>query len=181
MTLTLKEKFLASMKNEVASIEATKAAEIRALDLEFSGYTDGYELSVADTSKFFDQQIEELFWYAVRRGCVAADLGFFPDWLVELIQEDPTCLALCEARHEMPDCVTGSIFGNTVDPLDIEGMKSTVATVLDQVDNLHLYVTGLTVALVEVINYCVLNGVKLTLWHYDRESGWYYPQEVIVS
>lgn len=32
-------------------------------------------------------------------------------------------IALCEARHQMPEHVTGSIFPNTVDPLDIEGIN----------------------------------------------------------
>lgn len=46
------------------------------------------------------------------------------------------------------------------------------------IEELTLYVTGLTVALVAVINACRGFNVKLTLMHYDRESGTYYPQEV---
>lgn len=87
-------------------------------------------------------------------------------------------MALCEGRHEIPEAVDGAIFGNTIHPLDIKGMRKTAAEKLNGVQVLDLYVTGLTVALVEVMNYCHVNGVALTLWHFDRESGTYYAQPV---
>ena len=87
-------------------------------------------------------------------------------------------LALCQARHNMPECVEGAIFGNTLDPLDLGGMAETVEAALDGVDELTLYVTGLSVALVEVIKYCESNGVSLVLMHFDRDTGDYYPQGV---
>ena len=87
---------------------------------------------------------------------------------------------LCEARHAMPEDCEGAIFGNTINPLDLAGMAAVAAEKLSGVTELRLYVTGLTVALVTVINYCVSNGVKLTLLHFDRDSGGYYEQEVAV-
>ena len=90
-------------------------------------------------------------------------------------------LCLCEARHAMPSDCEGAIFGNTINPLDLAGMAAVTAEKLSGVAELRLYVTGLTVALVTVINYCVSNGVKLTLLHFDRESGGYYEQEVAVK
>lgn len=45
--------------------------------------------------------------------------------------------------------------------------------------SLVLYVTGLTVATVAVINVCMGVGIPLTLMHYDRDRGDYYPQEVM--
>lgn len=88
-------------------------------------------------------------------------------------------MALCEGRHEIPEAVDGPIFGNSLNPLDLEGMRKTAAARLAGVEALDLYVTGLTVALVEVINFCHANGVSLTLWHFDRETGGYYPQVVV--
>lgn len=41
-----------------------------------------------------------------------------------------------------------------------------------------LYVTGLTMALVEVIKVCQENNIDLTLMHYDRNTGEYFEQEV---
>lgn len=41
-----------------------------------------------------------------------------------------------------------------------------------------LYVTGLTVALIAVLNVCRSNAINVTLWHFDRESGRYYTQKV---
>lgn len=88
-------------------------------------------------------------------------------------------MCLCEGRHEIPEAEDGAIFGNSLNPLDLEGMRSTVAAKLADVEVLNLYVTGLTVALVEVINFCHANGVSLTLWHFERETGGYYPQVVV--
>ena len=44
---------------------------------------------------------------------------------------------------------------------------------------LVLYVTGLTVATVAVINVCIRVGISLTLMHYDQSTGDYYPQGVM--
>ena len=44
--------------------------------------------------------------------------------------------------------------------------------------HLDLYVTGLSVALVAVLNAARVRGVSVTLYHYDRETGEYYAQEV---
>lgn len=46
---------------------------------------------------------------------------------------------------------------------------------------LNLYVTGLTVALVEVINFCSLYGIKLILHHYCKEKDDYYKQDVYLK
>lgn len=45
---------------------------------------------------------------------------------------------------------------------------------------LVLYVTGLTVATVAVINVCLHVGISLTLMHFNKETGDYYPQDVLV-
>lgn len=87
-------------------------------------------------------------------------------------------MCLCEGRHEIPEAVDGAIFPQQLNPLDLKGMRTAAAAKLAGVEELDLYVTGLTVALVEVINFCHANGVSLTLWHFDRETGGYYPQVV---
>ena len=46
---------------------------------------------------------------------------------------------------------------------------------------LDVYVTGLTVALVEVINFCSLYGIKLVLYHYDKYTKNYYTQDVYLK
>lgn len=87
-------------------------------------------------------------------------------------------LALCEGRHEMPAVVEGAIFDNNINPLDIEGLEKVASEKLAGIQHLTLYVTGLTVALVTVINVCRQNGIELTLMHFDRVSGNYYQQTV---
>lgn len=92
--------------------------------------------------------------------------------------ETEVSLALCEGRHAIPQAEDGAIFGNNLNPLDLAGMEATAEEKLMDVQVLNLYVTGLTVALVTVINVCHNKGIDLTLWHFDRESGEYYSQKV---
>ena len=115
-------------------------------------------------------------------------------------------LGLCQGRHEIPQ-VTGYIFTNEVNPLDVDGLelsaKKTLLELFPEVKHtfihgtniyitdmadvgymevrgcLMLYVTGLTVALVAVINACKELGITLTLMHYDRATEGYYPQDIL--
>lgn len=113
----------------------------------------------------------------------------------------PVVVGLCAARHAMP--VTEFIFPEVVNPTDFDGMDKiaedfilhhvglTTITrqALDQrygedvpcwsgKRTLVVYVTGLTACTAAVIKTCALNGVSLTLMHYDRESGEYLPQRI---
>lgn len=88
---------------------------------------------------------------------------------------------LVQGRHEIPD-VSEYIFENALDPADIQGIRSLAQQNLGFLkagDSLTVYVTGLTVALVEVINICHEKGVRLTLMHFDRNTATYFPQEVL--
>ena len=86
---------------------------------------------------------------------------------------------LCLGRHNIPE-VENYIFGNELDPLDIVGMEKQAAEKLRAFHDgkITLYVTGLTVALISVLNVCRDFNITVTLMHYDRESGGYYKQEV---
>ena len=88
---------------------------------------------------------------------------------------------LVQGRHEISE-VKDYIFTNTLDPADRQGIRSLAQKSLEFLskgDNLTVYVTGLTVALVEVINICHEKGVRLTLMHFDRGTGTYFPQDVL--
>jgi hypothetical protein len=86
-------------------------------------------------------------------------------------------IGLCSGRHEIPS-VTEYIFENTIDPLDLDYMTSKCHEKLVNADEVVLFVTGLTVALISVINYCCQNHIILTLMHFDRNSNTYYSQMV---
>ena len=87
-------------------------------------------------------------------------------------------LALCEGRHQMPTEVSGAIFPHNINPLDVEGLEKSASDKLAGCTELTLYVTGLTVALVAVMNVCRQKCIKLTLMHFDRATGNYYQQPV---
>ena len=117
-------------------------------------------------------------------------------------------LSLCEGRHEIPQAVDGSIFPaeiqNVADTAVLESRafsgiwraaycryKSGESGYLYNPDGadlyelalcpglrINLYVTGLTVALVAALNACRAERLTVTLWHFNRDTGEYYPQEV---
>ena len=99
-------------------------------------------------------------------------------------------MGLCEGRHEIPQVTDGYIFPSEVNPTDIDELRRTAWNKLCEtyknkgldidVDMpvLHLYVTGLTVALVEVINVWRKLDITLWLYHYNMETGDYYQQNV---
>ena len=84
----------------------------------------------------------------------------------------------CGSMSRIPQAIDGSVFGTELDPLDLSGMEREAAKQLCDVFTLNLYVTGLTVALIAVLNVCREQKIKVTLYHYNRETGNYYPQEV---
>lgn len=72
------------------------------------------------------------------------------------VEVSEASMSLCEGRHPIPQAKDGSIFGNNVDPLDTEGLETVAEGKLSDlhIRKLNLYVTGLTVALVAVLNVC---------------------------
>ena len=90
-------------------------------------------------------------------------------------------LGLCQGRHEIPG-VEGYIFPAELDPADVYSIGRIADNALfDQCnlakgDHIDLYVTGLTVALIEAIKACMWEGISITLWHFDRNTGEYFPQ-----
>lgn len=81
---------------------------------------------------------------------------------------------LCAGRHDLP--VSDFIFAdNDISfPINPTALLDTAAIKLRDLnygDKLVVYVTGLTPALVAVIKYCSINGIKLTLKHFDRDSN----------
>ena len=91
-------------------------------------------------------------------------------------------IALCSGRHEIPQATDGAIFGAIEDVTNINALDEKAAKALTPYykgeGNVNVYVTGLTVALVSVINVACSHGVNLTLWHYNAADGSYYPQYV---
>lgn len=92
---------------------------------------------------------------------------------------DTVSMELCKGRHSTP-ATNGAIFETEVNPLDVSALESQAKERLANLNitRLHLYVTGLTVALIAVLNATRELGIEVILWHFDRESGQYYSQEV---
>jgi len=75
----------------------------------------------------------------------------------------------------------------TVDPTNVDELDRIAVEFVRSVDgkDIHLVVTGLSVALVAVIKAVTAcandnsSATSLTLWHFDRATGDYYPQKVV--
>lgn len=89
-------------------------------------------------------------------------------------------IGLCLGRREIGE-VKEYIFPQEVNPLDVRGLEKQAFNVITKIeaDELHIYVTGLTVALIASLNACKKLNQKVVLYHFDRTSGEYYPQEVL--
>lgn len=89
-------------------------------------------------------------------------------------------MCLFEGRHEMPSYVEGAVLREIHDITDLEEMSDQCHMTLQDCNELVLFVTGLTPALVSVVNYCTYNHIKLTLMHWDRKTKSYFKQEVYI-
>jgi hypothetical protein len=92
-------------------------------------------------------------------------------------------MGVCAGRHEIPQAETGFFFPMEVDPLNVAALEVAAEAVINAhllggIFNLNLYITGLTVAAFAVINAAKKNGIAVTAFHFDRNSGDYYPQEI---
>ena len=94
-------------------------------------------------------------------------------------------VGLIKGRHEIPEVNDLYIFNEPINPMDIIGINEIAIARVKQLFNnpneersMNLYVTGLTVALVAVINACRVYHIKLILWHYNRDTNRYFPQVV---
>lgn len=88
---------------------------------------------------------------------------------------------LCEGRHEIP--TNKFIFPTVINPTDLDwqydvALKSMIELGIIEDREMELYVTGLTVALITVLNICKIYDISVTLLHYDRNTNDYYEQEV---
>lgn len=97
-------------------------------------------------------------------------------------------VGLCKGRHNLP--VDKYIYENELNPLDLEKLNDVALYQLNKIleenkidaaeTELVIYVTGLTVALIELIKVAVdLCFYGVVLMHYDRDSDFYYEQTFI--
>lgn len=91
-------------------------------------------------------------------------------------------VGLIRGRHNLPSEVTEYIWddysiSDVTDVFSIENYAKKWIGVRKP-DELTVYVTGLTVALVAVINACHEAHIPLYLMHFNRDTRSYYPQVV---
>lgn len=86
--------------------------------------------------------------------------------------------ALCAGRHEMP--VGEAIFEQIANPNDYCWMEKQANSKLeDGIFELHVYVTGLTAAMLAVTNVCIKRNIRLIAHHYNPTTGKYHEQVVV--
>lgn len=94
-------------------------------------------------------------------------------------------LGLIKGRHEIPQVEGRYIFIEDLDPANVTEAEGKAYSVLAGIRavfpdrHIDLYVTGLTMALIAVLNAARRHGMSVTLYHFDRETGEYFPQEVL--
>ena len=93
-------------------------------------------------------------------------------------------IGLIKGRHEIPEVEERYIFIEELNPTDVKETEGKAYSVLSAIkrageQHIELYVTGLTMAVISVINAARRHGMRITLYHYDRETGKYFPQKVL--
>ena len=97
-------------------------------------------------------------------------------------------LGLCKGRHKI-DGLYAYIFDAIEDVTDVNSIELEASRSIDSIINIvshkvmhiNLFVNGvngLTVALIAAVKEIQWRGITLTLWHYNRESGTYFSQEL---
>ena len=94
-------------------------------------------------------------------------------------------LGLIKGRHEIPQVEGRYIFIEDLNPTDVKEAEGKAYSVLARIkavypdSHINWDVTGLTMALIAVLNAAKRHGMSVTLYHFDRETGEYFPQEVL--
>ena len=105
-------------------------------------------------------------------------------------------VAVCKGRHEIKEAVDGAIFPATIPndvlihPVELTVNAEITLSKLFKIDLItfletderpvvNLYITGLTVATLAIVNVCHEYDIQLVCWHYDRETGTYFPQDMM--
>jgi len=83
-------------------------------------------------------------------------------------------MGLVRGRHKLP--VETYVFDAIDDPTDLDKLWDIAEGALKGYKCIDLYVTGLTVATVTVINVCFELGILLHLFHFNPETGEYFQQ-----
>lgn len=89
---------------------------------------------------------------------------------------------LVSGRHPLP--VDAYVLDEVKDVTDVAAIRDAVRESLDAKlsaddTSIALYVTGLTVITLEVVNYCVDHKLGLTCYHFNRDTGDYFSQVVL--
>lgn len=90
---------------------------------------------------------------------------------------------LIKSRHHHEDISKLPAIFETVKSeqiFDFDYHKKIIHEILDpNIDELTLYVTGLTPLLISVVNYCRLFNINLILYHYNSQYQNYVAQTVV--
>ena len=85
---------------------------------------------------------------------------------------------LCAGRHKTP--AEEAIFEQIADLSDYKAMEEIAnSKIQNGVFELHIYVTGLTAAMLAVTKVCVKRNIRLIAHHFDPTTGKYREQVVV--
>lgn len=98
-------------------------------------------------------------------------------------------LGLCKGRHEIKEVekyIFDEDYFSVSNGKKLTDLSAQVRHVINfvvanklQKQEVNLYVTGLTVALISVLNAFKVCHVKVNLYHFDRDTNTYFKQEVL--
>ena len=124
-------------------------------------------------------------FYASEDGIASLDINQIRKYTQDSVTEiTAPVFQLCDSRHDNPIANQGGLFPRCLmNPMDMVGMEEVLMKKLENVylcpNTLFCVVTGMTTALVALINVCVRKNVRLVLLHYDVVHDAYRMQVVL--
>lgn len=123
-------------------------------------------------------------FFVTVEGIVTTSLSQAEKFSIENIMEvSAPVWQLCDSRHENPIANMGGLFPKCLsNPMDMYGMKQSIISKIKPYygfgDTLFCVVTGMSSALVALINACAYLEVELKLLHFDIVHECYQVQAV---
>lgn len=113
------------------------------------------------------------------------DIDKIPSRIKDTYERGVLSVGLFEGRHSLP--VKEYIFTGEFSPTDIKGINSAASAFFGRINHnwdtpphtINIYVTGLTSGIVAALSAAskIFPETDIVCWHYDRDTGEYFPQE----
>lgn len=117
--------------------------------------------------------------------CLQVDVDKIPTYIKDTYEKGILNVGLFDGRHNLP--VKDYIFTGEFSPTDIKKINTTASAFFGRVNHnwdtpphtINIYITGLTAGTIAALSAAskIFPKADIVCWHYDRDTGEYFPQK----